>query len=195
MNHLTHQIPVAFFTFKFLQRIANVNPLIVNYHVVSDQQLPHIKHLYHYRNIRTFIEDLYVLKKHYYPIGLYEFLDHIKNNIELPKNSVLITFDDGFRQIYDIAAPILLENKMTATIFLTKNFVDNKELGFDNKLSLLIERISDSINETEKAKIKKILVDHSLLKSDLTESILNIPYLHRQAVDEISYVLDINNTE
>jgi len=195
MSHFTHYIPLSFFPFKFLRRTAKVNPLIVNYHVVSDRQLSHIKHLYRYRDSKTFTEDLGFLKKKYYPIGLREFLDSIKNNTKLPDNSVLLTFDDGFKEIYEIVAPIMADNKMTATIFLTKNFVDNKELGYDNKKSLLIERLSNTINETEKAKIIKILASHDLLKGQLTESVLDIPYMHRQRIDDISQVLNLNYSE
>ena len=75
-------------------------------------------------------------------------VDSVKNNTILPKNSFMITFDDGFRELYDIVAPILQEKKLTATIFLTRNYLDNAELGYDNKKSLILEqlKIAFSIN-------------------------------------------------
>lgn len=40
-----------------------------------------------------------------------------------PKTSVLITFDDGHISSYDLAFPILLENRLKATFFVTAGFV------------------------------------------------------------------------
>lgn len=179
--------------FNLLRKIAGVNPLIVNYHVVSDEKLPHIVNLYKYRNIRTFVEDLKFIAGNFHPIGLPEFLESIQGKVALPKKSILLTFDDGFREIYDIIAPILIEYKLTATVFLTKNFLDNVELGLDSKKSLLIEALLNQSNQV-KEEIQRVLLVQSITGNDLNHSVLNIPYIKRQLVDEIAHLLQIDFT-
>ena len=46
---------------------------------------------------------------------------------ELPKNSILITFDDGYKNNYTLAFPILKKYNMKATIFLNTKFIEKDE--------------------------------------------------------------------
>jgi peptidoglycan/xylan/chitin deacetylase (PgdA/CDA1 family) len=54
------------------------------------------------------------------PEQLLAFLDY---KAGLPKKSVLITMDDGYRSAYEIAYPILKKYGFTATLFIYTNFV------------------------------------------------------------------------
>jgi len=183
------------FPLELLRKMTNVNPIIINYHVVSNLRLPYIIHLYKYRNIKTFTEDILFFKRKYHSIGLTEFLDSIKNNTKLPKNSFLITFDDGFREIFEFVAPILLENKLTTTVFITKNYLDNAELGYDNKKSLILEKLCASSINNITNKIQDLLQSFALMDNDLHSSILNIPYAKRTVVDEIASLINLDFSE
>ncbi len=57
-------------------------------------------------------------------ITLEEFTAWKKGEGELPENSILITFDDGWKSVYTDAFPILKEFGFPFTIFLYKNYVD-----------------------------------------------------------------------
>lgn len=177
---------------KFLKRKARVNPLIVNYHMVSDQQLPYIKNLYLYRNVDTFVRDLDFYNKYYHPIGMAEFLDSIKNGTELAENSVLITFDDGFREMSEIAAPLLLEKKIPATFFITTDFIDNQKLNHDNKQSLLIDHLKGGIPSTEYNRILKLMGNFHIPGKHLYERILNIPYKESQLLEQIATIVGMD---
>ncbi len=48
-------------------------------------------------------------------------------NYTLPKNSILITFDDGYKNNYTLAFPILKKYNMKATIFLNTKFIGKDE--------------------------------------------------------------------
>ena len=50
-----------------------------------------------------------------------------KLNYTLPKNSILITFDDGYKNNYTLAFPILKKYNMKATIFLNTKFIGKDE--------------------------------------------------------------------
>ena len=45
----------------------------------------------------------------------------------LPQNSILITFDDGYKNNYTLAFPILKKYNMKATIFLNTKFIEKDE--------------------------------------------------------------------
>ncbi len=50
-----------------------------------------------------------------------------------PLRYVVLTFDDGFRDFYTTAYPILKKYGFTASIFLATGFIDNKEAKFKGK--------------------------------------------------------------
>lgn len=55
----------------------------------------------------------------YISIALPRALAHIRRGEPFPKRSFVITFDDGYRSVYQEAFPILRQYGMTATVFLT----------------------------------------------------------------------------
>jgi peptidoglycan/xylan/chitin deacetylase (PgdA/CDA1 family) len=186
-----NKIPVLL-PFSLLRKMVPVNPLIVNYHVVSDQNLPHIENLYKYRNVNTFIEDLDFFSSKFHPISLLELMENIRNNTVLPKNAILLTFDDGFKEVYEIVAPILVDKKLTATFFLTRNFIDNKELNDDNKKSLVIDCIKNSNDPRIHSRIFRILESHHFTGKDLVGAVKGIPYASRFVTDELARELNLD---
>lgn len=174
--------------FDLLRKMAGVNPLIVNYHVVSDRKIPHIINLYKYRDIKTFKEDLDFFSSNFHPISLLELLDYVKNGSTLPENSFLLTFDDGFKEIYEIAAPLLLEKRIPATFFITWDYIDNISLGFDGKKSLIMDGILTSSNLSDRLKGIMDFAD----TQELVTAIFNIPYSDRSRIDTIANQLNID---
>jgi len=66
----------------------------------------------------------YLKDNHYRVISLNEFLDFLNYLHAIPKRSVLITIDDGYRSAYDIAYPILKKYGFKATLFIYTDFID-----------------------------------------------------------------------
>lgn len=124
-----------------LQKVAKSPALFPYHHVVSDEELLHIKHLYSYKNQKQFIEDLDHLLRFYKPLSVEDLKDAVEKNRNIPSNSFLLTFDDGFREVYDLIAPILVSKGIPAIFFINPAFIDNKELFYRSKISLLIEQI------------------------------------------------------
>jgi peptidoglycan/xylan/chitin deacetylase (PgdA/CDA1 family) len=182
----------SLFPFNLLRRVTGVNPLIVNYHIVSDDKLPHVSNLYRYRDIKTFIQDLEFLTRYFNPISLHDLLAKIHDNLTLPENSVLLTFDDGFKEIFEIVAPVFADKNLTATVFLTKNFIDNRELGYDHKKSILIDYIRLCVDKTMYKKTIDLLETNNLFKEDLVEAVLGIPYVKRKVIDELAATMNID---
>lgn len=65
-----------------------------------------------------FAAQLDFLQRRYRVIPLREYLRARKEGGALPHYSVILTFDDGYRNFLTIAAPLLAERSMPATVFL-----------------------------------------------------------------------------
>ena len=59
----------------------------------------------------------------YETLSMGDFVAIVKSGKEFPKNAVLITFDDGYRGIYEYAAPELQKRGMKATFFIIADLV------------------------------------------------------------------------
>ncbi|MEM7130258.1 MAG: polysaccharide deacetylase family protein [Chloroflexota bacterium] len=61
----------------------------------------------------------------YTTISLYELWNHLVNGAVLPPKPVVLTFDDGYRDNYENAFPLLVEREMTATFFVVTDFINH----------------------------------------------------------------------
>ena len=56
----------------------------------------------------------------------------------LPKNAVMITFDDGYRSCHDVALPLLQRVGLPATFFIPTAFVGERRLYWWERIALLL---------------------------------------------------------
>jgi len=69
----------------------------------------------------------YIKKNCYEVITLDELASSIKSKKRLKRNKVVITFDDGFKDNFKYAYPVLKKFGFSATIFLITDSIGNKE--------------------------------------------------------------------
>ena len=75
---------------------------------------------------KFFEKQIKLIKKlGYKTLTLEEFYKWKKNEIQLPYLSILITFDDGFLNLYKYAMPILKKYNMNATVFVEGDKTEN----------------------------------------------------------------------
>ncbi|MBI1344493.1 MAG: polysaccharide deacetylase family protein [Terrimonas sp.] len=131
-----------------LKSISPITTLFPYQHTVSDSVLLHIKHLYPYKGTKQFTKDLDFILKDYRPITANDIWNVIQKGDTLPKNTFLLSFDDGFRETEEIIAPILIAKGVPAVFFINPAFVDNRELFYRCKISLVIERLIEKKENT-----------------------------------------------
>lgn len=89
---------------------------IVMYHFVRELDLtryPHIKA----RKLSEFKDQLDYLEKDHEFVTVEDCIDTLNGNHELPKNAVLLTFDDGYKDHFDNVFPILEEKDIQGCFF------------------------------------------------------------------------------
>ena len=110
--------------------------------------------------------------KLYKPITLLDLLHSVSTGEPVPRHAFLLTFDDGFREITEIIAPLLLRKGIPATFFLATAFLDNKEMALHNKFSVLIEHINKLPRERQR-EISDILSKDKIQIADISAKSLS----------------------
>jgi peptidoglycan/xylan/chitin deacetylase (PgdA/CDA1 family) len=71
---------------------------------------------------QAFETQLRVLRERYRPLALRELGARLAAG-EVPPRSVVVTFDDGYRDNLDVAAPLLASFELPATVFVTTGYL------------------------------------------------------------------------
>lgn len=88
-----------------------------------------------HKNVDEFEKELKLLVKYCNPISLESAI----LNTRLPANPVVLTFDDGYRNNYTYAYPLLKKYHVPATIFLTTGFIDRTHYLWTDQLEYIID--------------------------------------------------------
>jgi len=142
VDGITKRVPLS-----VTRRVIRRGVLGINYHVVSDHELPHISHVLQYKSVKTFEGDLAYLQRHHDVISYGDALevapaagdgfDRQRRN----GNSVLLTFDDGYRECFSVVRPVLARHGIPCLFFVIADAVDNRFLVYPNKVSLCIDNV------------------------------------------------------
>ena len=83
----------------------------------------------------------YLKTEGYRVISLGEFIEWMQGKRQLPRRSVVLTFDDGYRAFRDFAYPLLKELGFTATLFVYTDYVGagRNALSWDDLKTLQAE--------------------------------------------------------
>ena len=92
---------------------------------------------------------------------------------EFPSNSVVVTFDDGYRDNHDVALPILEKYGVPATFFVATGFLQDGVMWNDVVIESVRARIGDSIDlgvlNGERLRLATIADAVTLLRNILPE--------------------------
>ena len=83
--------------------------------------------LYHQIDETLFKKHLEYFSSQYNITPLGSLRDYYENGVPLPKNSLFITFDDGWRSNYSLL-PVIEESRIPVTIFLTTGLIGSKRV-------------------------------------------------------------------
>lgn len=193
LQRLTERYIYSQLAYPLFRRTSGVNPLIIYYHVVRDERLAHISDLYMFRSVSQFKRDMEVLLRHFRVLTLKELLMCRKERRPPPANSFMLTFDDGLSECYSTIAPILSQYGVPATFFLCSAFVDNRDMAYDLKKSLLACVLRTRLMASaEERQVRLILGEAGLGQGSASTGVLGVEYSHRHFLDEIAAVLALD---
>ncbi len=164
------------------------------YHLVSDDHPPHIKYLFRYRTIAEFKRDIEFFLQDYHPISLDEILLHIRTGKALSRKSFFLSFDDGLREIHEVIAPILKEKGIPATFFVTTATLDNADMIYRHKASLIVDQLM-RVQQQNIAEVKRVLGKRGIYNDDLAAAVLGVKYRDREVLDDVAQCIELDLRE
>lgn len=150
-----------------LVRLSRQAVIFPFYHTVAEQPLAHISKLYTLRTEGEFERDLDDMLKLFEAISLADYLEGKKRLHARPY--MVLTFGDGLAESHDFIAPLLKKKGVPAAFFLNNHFIDNKELFYRYKASLLLDQIA-----TDAPKLEQLAAYLDIPENRVEESILLI---------------------
>ena len=153
--------------FAVMRRNVRKRLLVLCYHsVISDEAPPDPR-----TNIavttRQFESQLQILQSRWNPISLAELDAAIQGTAELPDYSVMVTFDDGFRNNVTLAAPMLRQYGIPATVFLTTGLIGTTNMLWTQEV---IERQrhlqTDTLPNRSTSELKRLPIANRLAYLD-----------------------------
>ena len=104
----------SFFLAGFLRR-NYVVPIIMYHSVTPEEETKSMLEV----SLKSFQRQMHFLRQHKYSIlPLETLVDLIQNKVPLPPKAIAVTFDDGFKEVYTRAFPILKKYKIPAALFI-----------------------------------------------------------------------------
>lgn len=104
--------------YQLARLLTRQQPKILMYHRFSAEKKGHEV------TAATFERQLQLIKKYFQPMTLASLAQAINKNGTAPKHAVVITVDDGYRDFYEVAYPLLKHYQVPATFFVTTGFVN-----------------------------------------------------------------------
>ena len=128
------------------------------------------------------------------PIGIDELIAAI-DGAPLPRNPVMVTFDDGYLSCHDVALPILRAVGIRATFFIATSFVSERRLYWWERIALLLGRTERKAIELGYPVPRSFRLDDPLIHEKLTDIVKNTADLDvERFLGDLATALDVEWT-
>jgi peptidoglycan/xylan/chitin deacetylase (PgdA/CDA1 family) len=184
----------AWLPMEWVRPFSGVALVVPFYHIVSDEFVPHVSHLYRFRTVTEFLADIEVFARHFTPVGLEDIVDALHGRRKLPRSCFHLTFDDGLSEVHEIVAPILERAGIPATFFLATAFLDGGGMAHHNEISLLLDRLESLPGGPESARprLETVLPPATPACNTVRDRLLSIRYLQKALVRAVAQELDVD---
>jgi len=121
----------------------------------------------------TFAKQMAALKRRFVVLSLTEFADRMERGVPFPNSSCLITFDDGWRDTFINALPILRQHGLPAVVFVPVNYIGRRRLFWQEALTHLLVRVAMEVkgNPGRRSRFRDLLAPAGLEQVvDLTDA-------------------------
>ena len=88
--------------------------------------------------VKVFEQQMAYVARTYRVLTIEDLVDRLVRG-DLPRNTLAITFDDGYRDTLTHAAPILARHGLPATVFLATSFIGTAEVPWVDRLAMALK--------------------------------------------------------
>tara|TARA_R110000850_G_scaffold102658_1_gene212015 strand:- start:7702 stop:8730 length:1029 start_codon:yes stop_codon:yes gene_type:complete len=120
--------------YQFARQICRNQPRILMYHRFSD---PPVKG---WASPEYFEQQVRHIRERYNPYSLVGLMKYHREHGRMPSHAVVITVDDGYRDFYEHAFPILQRHNVPATLFATTGFIEKRLWLWPDKLTWILDQ-------------------------------------------------------
>lgn len=117
---------------------------ILCYHRVGTQGVPLFSRL----DPKVFEAQMCYLRNHYRIVSLSQLCDELQEDRQV-KPTLAVTFDDGYRDLYTYAFPVLQQYGIPATIYLIGQCMETGEVPWYDKIFVMLSVASEGSLELE----------------------------------------------
>ena len=153
-----------------LEKVRVVTVPILLYHSISSDSSANSRYAVSVTDFKDQMEQLRYWG--YSPITIKDLVDHIKKGHSLPRRPIVITFDDGYLEVFDNAFPIMESYGFTGTVYIVANRLNSD--GF-----LQVEELQELLNHgwevgSHGMTHTELPQNHTLVRNEILRSRLDI---------------------
>ena len=125
---------IASHALQWVGRLHDRQVVILIYHSVMDPDSGRntLGRIMHRPNV--FRGHAEMIARYYNPVSMDDVLRFVKGECDLPPRAVAVTFDDGYLDNYEVAAPILERAGVPATFYVAVDCIDTGKLPWPARL-------------------------------------------------------------
>ncbi|WP_111495982.1 polysaccharide deacetylase family protein [Marinobacter bohaiensis] len=118
VNQLIYKVSRPIGGLRLARFLARKHPRILMYHRISPHDEPGKIHVDQFR------DQMRMIKRDFHPMNLTQLIE-AHHSGTVPDHAVVVTFDDGYADFAEYAFPVLKEEGIPVTLFITTGFVNH----------------------------------------------------------------------
>lgn len=161
INWFWHRLPNDIYVFNY-HRIGNKQDCIYDRAIFScDAEL--------------FEQQLIAIKQNFTVINAKQLAELIKQQKPLSERYAVLTFDDGYIDNYQVAFPLLLKHQLTASFYLTNDFVEAKRIPWWDEVAFLLRHA-----DGKRLQFSELKVQMTIAHAQIEQQILQLVNAFKQ---------------
>jgi peptidoglycan/xylan/chitin deacetylase (PgdA/CDA1 family) len=128
------------------KKLGNSNCIVLCYHKISPYKEEIDQNIVS-ASPEQFENQMKYLSEEFNVLNYYQFKYFYKRGF--PKNSILITFDDSYREHFLYAYPVLKKYRLPALLFLPTDFISSEKLFWWDELAMVLEQTNSKTLATK----------------------------------------------
>ena len=131
----------AFGVLRILESVAlRSGLLVVNYHRLGDSNGNLFDDGVFSARPEDFEIQVTYLRRHFRLLNLTDLITFASNGFQFREPCALITFDDGYRDNFDLALPILRRHGVSAIFFVPTDYIENPHLPWWDHIAYVVKK-------------------------------------------------------